>query len=95
MNAKLRFRLPCLVSVGFLALIAALPGVAQYSETKGEIPPLHSFPGTPATFAGMVVKSFRYIANGSFSFSPSLNAVVGAEGLAITSHTANARAKSS
>ena len=41
-------------------------------------------PGTPARFAGMVVTSLRYICIGSSIFSPSLNAVVGAVGVAIT-----------
>ncbi len=52
------------------------------------------FPGTPARFAGMVATSFRYICSGSSIFSPSLNAVVGADGVAMTSTCANAASKS-
>ncbi len=51
-------------------------------------------PGTPARFAGIVVTSFRYIWIGSSIFSPRRNAVVGAEGVAITSTSANASSKS-
>ena len=51
-------------------------------------------PGTPARFAGIVVTSFRYICIGSSIFSPSRNAVVGAEGVAMTSTCANAASKS-
>ena len=51
-------------------------------------------PGMPARFAGMVARSFAYIASGSSSFAPSANAVVGADGVAITSTFANAAAKS-
>ena len=51
-------------------------------------------PGTPARFAGIVATSLRYIASGSSSFSPSLNAVVGAVGVASTSTFANAASKS-
>ena len=51
-------------------------------------------PGTPARFAGIVVRSFRYIASGSSIFSPSLNAVVGVEGDASTSTFSKAEAKS-
>ena len=51
-------------------------------------------PGTPARFAGIVVTSFRYICIGSSIFSPSRNAVVGAEGVAMTSTWANAASKS-
>src|SRR5690606_30523218 len=51
-------------------------------------------PGTPARLAGMVAMSLRYIASGSSSFSPNLNAVVGAVGETSTSAFANAAAKS-
>ncbi|OUE08749.1 hypothetical protein CMsap09_07360 [Clavibacter michiganensis] len=51
-------------------------------------------PGTPARFAGIVVRSLRYIASGSSSFSPSLNAVVGADGVTSTSTCWNAASKS-
>ena len=51
-------------------------------------------PGTPARLAGMVARSLRYIATGSSSFSPSLNAVVGAVGETSTSAFANAASKS-
>ena len=44
--------------------------------------------------AGMVATSLRYIASGSLSFSPSLNAVVGAVGEISTSAWANAASKS-
>src|SRR5690606_30791580 len=51
-------------------------------------------PGMTARFAGMVVMSFTYIASGSSSFSPSLNAVVGAAGLMRRSACWNAASKS-
>ena len=43
---------------------------------------------------GIVATSFRYMARGSSSFSPSLNAVVGAVGVASTSTVVNAASKS-
>ena len=42
----------------------------------------------------MVARSLRYIASGSSSFSPSLNAVVGAVGETSTSACAKAASKS-
>ena len=51
-------------------------------------------PGTPARFTGIVVTSLRYIWIGSSTFSPRRNAVVGADGVAITSTSANAASKS-
>ena len=51
-------------------------------------------PGTPARFAGIVVTSLRYICIGSSIFSPRRNAVVGADGVAMTSTEANAASKS-
>ena len=45
-------------------------------------------------FAGIVVTSLRYIAIGSSTFSPILNAVVGADGDTSTSACSNADAKS-
>ena len=42
----------------------------------------------------MVAMSLRYIANGSSSFSPSLNAVVGEVGESSTSAFSKARSKS-
>src|SRR5690606_32812836 len=51
-------------------------------------------PGTPARFAGIVARSFAYIASGSSSFSPRRKAVVGADGVAMTSTLSNASAKS-
>jgi hypothetical protein len=51
-------------------------------------------PGTPARLAGIVAMSLRYIAIGSSSFSPILNAVVGAVGDTSTSTCSNAAAKS-
>ncbi len=42
----------------------------------------------------MVAMSLRYIASGSSSFSPSLNAVVGAVGETSTSACSKARSKS-
>lgn len=51
-------------------------------------------PGTPARFAGIVVTSLRYICSGSSIFSPRRNAVVGADGVAMTSTSANAASKS-
>ena len=42
-------------------------------------------PGTPARLAGIVAMSLRYIASGSSTFSPILNAVVGAVGDTSTS----------
>src|SRR5699024_7301843 len=51
-------------------------------------------PGTPARFAGMVATSLRYMANGSSTFSPKANAVVGAVGETSTSACSNAAAKS-
>ena len=51
-------------------------------------------PGTPARFAGIVVMSLRYMASGSLSFSPSLNAVVGAAGDTSTSTCPKAATKS-
>src|SRR5690606_19059832 len=51
-------------------------------------------PGVPARLAGIVVRSLRYICSGSSIFSPILNAVVGADGVAMTSTSAKARAKS-
>ena len=51
-------------------------------------------PGTPARFAGIVVRSFRYIASGSSMRSPIRNAVVGAAGLTSTSAFSKAEAKS-
>ena len=44
------------------------------------VPTGNDMPGMPARFAGIVVTSLRYIASGSSSFSPSLNAVVGPRG---------------
>ena len=64
------------------------------SPSSGARPDGIEMPGTPARFAGIVVTSFRYIGSGSSIFSPSLNAVVGAEGVAITSTCANAASKS-
>ena len=46
--------------------------------------------GTPARFAGIVKMSFRYIAIGSSTFSPTRNAVVGDVGETSTSKSANA-----
>ena len=51
-------------------------------------------PGTPARLAGIVATSLRYIASGSSSLAPSLNAVVGAVGLTSTSACSNAASKS-
>ena len=51
-------------------------------------------PGTPDRLAGMVARSLRYIAIGSSTFSPSLNAVVGAVGETSTSACSKAAAKS-
>ena len=42
----------------------------------------------------MVARSLRYIASGSSTFSPSLNAVVGAVGETSTSACSNAASKS-
>src|SRR5262249_31578615 len=47
-------------------------------------------PGMPARLAPMVKMSLRYMASGSSTFSPSLNASVGAAGSNITSQRANA-----
>ena len=49
--------------------------------------------GMPARFAGTVRMSARYIESGSL-FSPSLNAIVGMVGPAITSTSAKIRWKS-
>lgn len=51
-------------------------------------------PGTPARLTGIVVMSLRYICSGSSIFSPILNAVVGADGVAMMSTSAKAFAKS-
>ena len=51
-------------------------------------------PGTPDRLAGIVARSLRYIASGSSSFSPSLNAVVGAVGETSTSARSKAASKS-
>ena len=50
--------------------------------------------GTPASGAGIVNTSFRYIAMGSSVFSPILKAGVGAVGDTIASTSAKARSKS-
>ena len=62
--------------------------------SSGARPAGSEMPGTPARFAGIVAMSFRYIASGSSSFSPSLKAVVGAVGVASTSTFAKAWSKS-
>ena len=51
--------------------------------------------GSPASGAGMVKMSFRYICTGSSTFSPSRNAGVGAVGPAMMSTSAKQRRKSS
>ncbi len=64
------------------------------SPSSSARPPGRDRPGTPAMFAGMVATSLRYIASGSLSFSPSLNAVVGAVGEISTSAFSKAASKS-
>src|SRR4029079_14026588 len=51
-------------------------------------------PGTPARLAGIVAMSLRYMARGSSTFSPILNAVVGVVGDTRTSACSNAAAES-
>ncbi len=51
-------------------------------------------PGSAARLQVMVNTSARYIWSGSSTFSPSLNATVGATGPATTSHDSNAASKS-
>ena len=51
--------------------------------------------GTPASDAGTVQKSLRYIASGSASFAPSSNATPGAVGVTMKSKCSKAVAKSS
>src|SRR5277367_2357376 len=53
-----------------------------------------AMPGKPARFTEIVKMSDRYIVSGSFIFSPSLKAVVGATGVTIKSHCSKARSKS-
>ena len=62
--------------------------------SSGASPLGTDMPGMPARLAGMVAMSLRYIAIGSSSLSPSLNAVVGAVGLTSTSAVSNAAVKS-
>src|SRR5437773_5285669 len=51
-------------------------------------------PGRPAMLPGSVNTSLRYIASGSFTFCPILNATVGDVGVTIASHFANAASNS-
>src|SRR5258707_6990462 len=51
-------------------------------------------PGRPAKLHGRVNTSIKYIASGSFTFSPSLNAVTGEVGEMIASTLSKTRAKS-
>ena len=64
------------------------------SPSSGASPAGNEAAAFPARLDGMVQMSLRYMASGSFTFSPIRKAVVGVEGETSTSTWANAASKS-